>query len=163
MEKSSFDANIRVDRIKKIMEEEGIKHQIEFADSIGMEPQNLNRIIKSGKVAERTCRKIVDRFPRYRIEWLLGYDDDMTAVDHLRRLIHNRVDTAEAVNQVVISAADDVCRKKGIPRPKIPIDDFDEIRTRLKDFAELIVSEYIENRETSSYWKRIDKKRRKLK
>lgn len=156
MEKSSNGENIRVTNIKKIMEVEGIKHLNELADEIGMEPQNLHRIMKNGKVTERTCRRIIEKYPRYRIEFLLGYDDDMTAEEHLKNYIHNYVNTAEAWIQVVKSTADNVCNKAKIRREPIPSDDFYKISTRLKEYAELIVSEYILHRDTSMYWTRID-------
>ena len=80
MEKSSNAENKRVTRIKKILENEQIK-QKDLADALDMEPQNFSRFMISGKVSEKTCRKIVALYPKYRIEWLLGYDDFMTLED----------------------------------------------------------------------------------
>lgn len=82
MEKSSNAENKRVTRIKIILEREHITQQ-DLADSLDppMEPQNLSRIMRTGKVTEKTCRKIVAVYPKYRIEWLLGYDDYMTIED----------------------------------------------------------------------------------
>lgn len=90
MEKSSFPENKRVDRIKIIMERENLK-QKDLAESLNMEPQNFSRIMISGKVTEKTCRKIVTLYPEYRLEWLMGYDDSMTT-DDLIDAIHNRQD-----------------------------------------------------------------------
>lgn len=87
MEKSSFPENKRVTRIKKILELENIS-QKDLADRLidprtgnSMEPQNFSRIMISGKVTEKTCKKIVAVYPKYRLEWLLGYDDSMTFED----------------------------------------------------------------------------------
>lgn len=69
---------IRAERVKTLIEREGIK-QTAFAEKIHMTQQNVSRII-TGKNAltEETARDIVEAFPDYRISWLLGYDDTMT-------------------------------------------------------------------------------------
>ena len=98
MEKSSFLENKRVERIKKILEREKIS-QKDLADALidprdpekSMEPQNLSRMMKTGKITEKTCKRIVAAFPEYRIEWLLGIDDYMTARDAIDGFI-NRMD-----------------------------------------------------------------------
>lgn len=77
MEKSSKINELRVSRIKELIEREGIK-QVDLADAIDVEPQNLSRCLRSGKVSEKTCRKIQEHYPDYRIEWLLGYDSAPT-------------------------------------------------------------------------------------
>ena len=82
MEKSSNAGNKRVERIKIILERENIK-QIDLADALDILPQNFSRFMVSGKVSEKTCRKIVALYPDYRIEWLLGYDDSMTDHDYI--------------------------------------------------------------------------------
>lgn len=82
MEKSSIVTNKRVQAIKKLMQIEGLK-QIDLADALTppMEPQNFSRIMRTGKVSEKTCQKIHDLYPEYRLEWLLGYSDAMTEND----------------------------------------------------------------------------------
>lgn len=68
----------RVSRIEELMKIEGYKYRQDFADAIGMEPQNLSRCLKSGKITEKTCKKIIAAFPDWRIEYLMGYDDIRT-------------------------------------------------------------------------------------
>ena len=92
--KNSTDNFLRVDRIEELMRAEGyeprrktkkgeekiegVRNQADFADAIGMEPQNFSRCMTSGKVSEKTCKKIVAAFPEWRIEYLMGYDDSPT-------------------------------------------------------------------------------------
>ena len=80
MGKSSFSENVRVERIKILLKREGI-FQKDLAYDLEMEPQNFSRCMRSGKISEKTCRKIVKLFPEYRIEWLLGDDDFMTDIE----------------------------------------------------------------------------------
>lgn len=69
---------IRAERVKKIIEREGIS-QIDFANRIFQSQQNVSRIINlKTALTEETALDIVSAFPDYRIEWLLGYDDSMT-------------------------------------------------------------------------------------
>ncbi len=77
MNKSSFSQYTRSRHIKILLEHEGIDQQ-DLAYSIGMLPQNFSRCMVSGNISEKTCKKIAERYPGYRIEWLLGYDDYMT-------------------------------------------------------------------------------------
>lgn len=80
MQKSSFLENKRVLRIKTMLSREGLK-QKDLAEALDMEPQNLSRCMVSGKITDKMCQKIVEKFPEYRIEWLLGNDDSMTDYD----------------------------------------------------------------------------------
>ena len=77
MGKLSFSEKQRVSRIKTLIKCEGIK-QKDLAEKIGVEPQNLSRDMVNNKVSDKTCRKIAEAFPEYRLEWLLGFDDYMT-------------------------------------------------------------------------------------
>ena len=148
---------VRAERVKILIDRENIK-QTEFAKRIFQTQQNVSRIVqKKQPLTEETARQIVKAFPEYRIEWLLGDDDHMTATDQLRDVIHNKVDTAEALNQVIRLVADDICSREGIKRPTIPtLPDFMELQSQLHEYAELIVRDYLVNRENSRTWKRID-------
>lgn len=87
MEKSSFSENLRVSRIRTLLDREGLK-QKDLADALDIEPQNLSRCMVSGKISEKMCRKIVECFPEYRIEWLLGDDDSMTYIEWADNIQH---------------------------------------------------------------------------
>lgn len=77
---SSSLENKRASNIKRLLKQKGLK-QKDLADILDIEPQNLSRCLVSGKVSEKMCRKIVEHFPEYRIEWLLGDDDFPTHED----------------------------------------------------------------------------------
>ncbi len=94
MEKSSNPESKRVTRIKIILEREHIT-QKDLADRLvdphdpkkSMEPQNLSRMMKTGKITEKTCQRIVAAFPEYRLNWLMGFDDYMTESDAFDGLV----------------------------------------------------------------------------
>ena len=150
---------IRADRVKIILERENVT-QAKLAELIFQTQQNISRIMqKKQPLTEETAKAIVAAFPEYRIEWLMGYDDIMTHADQLRRKITDIVDTAEAVNQVIRLVADDICLREKMPRPIIPtLPDFSILQTQLRDYAELIVYDYLKNRDHSRFWERIDNK-----
>lgn len=158
MSKKPTEINpVRAERVKILMKRENI-NQTQLAELIPQTQQNISRILTNKQpLTEENAKRIVELFPGYRLQWLLGYDDVMTQTDQLRTLIHNRVDTAEAINQVIRSVADDICFRENIPRPEIPfIYDFSILQTQLHEYAELIVSDYLKNRENSRFWKRMD-------
>ena len=72
---------VRAERVKKIIELEGISQQ-DFAKLIFRTQQNVSRIVNlKTALTEETAQAIVKAFPKYRIAWLLGYDDYMTIAD----------------------------------------------------------------------------------
>ena len=79
---------IRAERVKILINREGIT-QNDFAVRIGQTQQNISRILNlKTALTEETARIIVEKFPEYRIEWLLGYDDSMTNRDVLSSAIN---------------------------------------------------------------------------
>lgn len=72
---------IRGLRVKQICVEQGIT-QNELSNRIGISKQNFSLMI-TGKanITEDTARKIVQIFPEYRFEWIMGYDDYKTPSD----------------------------------------------------------------------------------
>ena len=80
----------RAENIKWLIEEEKSINpkfsQTELAGRIHMTQQNISRIInQKTALTEETARDIVREFPKYRIEWLLGYDDYPTVEDLIRK------------------------------------------------------------------------------
>ena len=72
---------IRADRVKILMKREKITQTI-LAERIHQTQQNVSRIMqKRQPLTEETARLIVNAFPEYRIEWILGYEDFMTEKD----------------------------------------------------------------------------------
>ena len=72
---------IRAERVKELIKRENIT-QIQLADRIYQSQQNISRIVQNRQpLTEETARLIVQAFPEYRIEWLLGYDEIMMKKD----------------------------------------------------------------------------------
>ena len=160
MSKPKSEINpIPAERFKELIKREDIK-KIELVEKINLSQQSISRILqKKQTLTDDTARAIIKQFPEYRLQWLLGYDDIMLHTDELRGMLHNIVDTAEAINQVISLVADDICRREKIPRKPIPtIYDFSILQTQLHEYTELIVSDYLKNRKNSRFWKRMDSK-----
>jgi len=96
---------VRAERVKKIIELEKIS-QKDFADRIFQTQQNVSRIVKQKTaLTEETAHDIVSAFPKYRIEWLLGYDDYMTFSDQLTGVIRETNREAELLHTGFFSFA----------------------------------------------------------
>lgn len=145
---------VRVENIKTILRLENLK-QAGLARAINMTPENLNRIIKMRvRLTEATAETICVYFPKYRIEWLLGYDDYMTEEEKTRAK-----DTGIRLNApltVLDTALFKVCRKEGKETPVL--DNIPEIMllsAQLEDYAEMLMSNYL-HREDSHFWGTLD-------
>ena len=96
---------IRAERVKKIIEREGI-NQIDFAKRISQTQQNISRIINlKTALTEETAQDIISAFPEYRIEWLLGYDDSMTTAEQFSNAIQTANEEATLLHQGFMSFA----------------------------------------------------------
>ena len=74
---------IRAERLKILIDREKERDktftQTKFAKQIYQTQQNVSKILNLHvALTEENARKIIECFPEYRIEWLLGYDDIMT-------------------------------------------------------------------------------------
>ena len=69
---------VRAKRLKALIDAEGLT-QAKFAKEIHRTQQSVSRII-NGKdpLTDDTVDGIIQKFPRYRRDWLLGYDPYMT-------------------------------------------------------------------------------------
>ena len=156
MEKSSIQENKRVLRIKKILEDQNLT-QKDLADALNMEPQNFSRFMVSGKVSEKTCRKIIALYPEYRIEWLLGYDDFMTLEEYKNTFIQRKDAVNAAVITILDAAVREVCARENIDPPQIDnIAEFCILETQLRDFADSLMWNYIVHRQHSHLWNLLD-------
>ena len=96
---------IRAERVKKIIETEGIS-QIDFAKRIFQTQQNVSRILNlKSALTEETAQTIVSAFPKYRIEWLLGYDDAMTTGEQFSNAIQTANEEADLLHRGFFSFA----------------------------------------------------------
>ena len=145
----------RVDNIKTIISLEKLS-QASFARVIGMSPENLNRIIKlRHPLTESTAELICICFPKYREEWLLGYDDYMTEEEKTRAN-----DTAIRLNAsltVLDTALLNVCHREGIEIPTLDnIPELLLLEAQLQDYAEMLMTNYVIHRQNSHTWNYLD-------
>lgn len=150
---------IRAENIKTLIRHENRREklsQAEFARRIGMTPENLNRIIRlRGRLTEATAETIHLYFPKYRKEWLLGYDPYMTEEEKTRA--HDSGIRLSAPVTVLDTALLNVCRKEGLEEvPKLDnIPELILLSAQLEDFAEMLMSNYI-HRKSSHFWNSLD-------
>ena len=147
----------RAENIKTILKCEGMT-QKKLAEMIYMSPENLNRIIKlRHPLTEATAETICLYFPKFRKEWLLGYDCYMTKEDFIKGYVKRSDATNNACLQVLDSALREVCAREGIEIPKL--DNAPEIlllEGQLRDFADSLMWNYVKHREHSHFWGTLD-------
>lgn len=69
------------ERLKKLCEDERIK-QKELSEKILLSPQTISKIInKKSSLTEDNAKRIIDLYPQYRFEWLMGYDPYKTTAE----------------------------------------------------------------------------------
>lgn len=92
----------RAKRIKELMTDEGYGRTGEtgtggdFATKIGMKAQNLSRTMKRN-ITDKTCQQIINAFPKYNLQWLLGYSD----IKLNRDLFISEIQKAETESQLL--------------------------------------------------------------
>ena len=145
---------VRAERIKTMIRLENL-NQASFARKIGMSPENLNRIIKLRvRLTEATAETFCVYFPKYRKEWLLGYDPYMTEAEKIRAS-----DSGIRLNApltVLDTALVNVCHAEGIEVPALDnIPELNLLTAQLNDYAEMLMKNYI-HRNSSHFWKTLD-------
>lgn len=145
---------VRVENIKTIIKLEGIK-QVTLARKINMSPENLNRIIKlRNPLTEATAETICAYFPKYRKEWLLGYDRFMTEDE--KTIAKDEGIRANAPITVLGTALLNVCHAEGIDVPVLDsLPELILLESQLNDYAEMLMSNYI-HRNKSHFWSNLD-------
>ena len=74
---------LRAERLKKLIEESGLT-QTAFSNKVHYSQQLISHIInKKVALTEGTAKDILSYYPKYRFNWLMGYDDYMTEDDLL--------------------------------------------------------------------------------
>lgn len=145
---------IRVENIKTILRLENMK-QVDLARTINMTPENLNRIIRMRvPVTETTAQAICFYFPKYRQEWLLGYDPYMTEDEKIRA--NESGIRINAPVTVLDTALLNVCHAEGIEAPTL--DNIPELLllvSQLNDYAEMLMKNYI-HKNNSHFWNTLD-------
>ena len=75
---------LRGERMKEIIRREGIT-QAQLAEVLGVGEVHLSNVANGKRsLTDKRAEKIIALYPRYRLPWLLGYDDYMTEEDALR-------------------------------------------------------------------------------
>lgn len=75
---------LRGERMKEIIRREGIT-QAQLAEVLGVGEVHLSNVANGKRsLTDKRAEKIIALYPRYRLQWLLGYDDYMTEEDALR-------------------------------------------------------------------------------
>ena len=150
---------IREDRVKTIMRREGLD-QKNLAYSIGMEPSNFSRSVRSySGLSDKTCRKIANKFPQYYIGWILGDSpDDMMLLEDFQKKCSAYSDaTNNATIQILDSALREVCSREGIDTPVLDnIPELLLLQAQIRDFADSLMWNYVKHREHSHVWSYLD-------
>jgi len=144
----------RAENIKTILKLEKLT-QVKFAERINMSPENLNRIIKlRHPLREATAELICSYFPKYRLNWLLGYDPYMTEDEKTRA--HDSGIRINAPITVLDTALLNVCHTEGIETPTLDnIPELSLLVSQLNDYAEMLMRNYI-HRSNSHFWGTLD-------
>lgn len=145
---------IRRERVSDLMRRENI-NQSELAARLGIPQQSVNRFMKSGKISEQRIKDIIEVFPDYRSEWLLGFD--VPATHSEMHSIENSAIELNAPITVLYSAMHEVCARENMEEPdKIDIPEFLFLEAQLKDFAISLMWNYLKYRKNSSVWSYLD-------
>lgn len=90
-------------RLKELCKEQKIT-QTKLSEIIFITQQTLSKIVNGEcSLTEQTARKIVNIFPIYRIEWLMGLDDYKTEAEACHPLLKESLDGGEAVRLLFAS------------------------------------------------------------
>lgn len=76
MSRPKAEINVkRCERLKQIIKEQGIK-QTELSEETGISQQAISAMVQGkANVTETTAEIMVEKFPQYSVEWLLGFTD----------------------------------------------------------------------------------------
>lgn len=169
MSKYKVECNsVRADRLRELMREEHLT-QDRLADYIQCSQKTISRNLINCTISEPRAQKIIKAFPKYRLEWLLGYDDYKTVDDYNRSLtIANEFRDAmtkeftydRAVDFLFACSSKKVCEREDIkdPKPLPPSsnanpDYYVFISAQLKDYAEFLYKSYLNNGKTNNAWR----------
>ena len=96
---------VRADRLNFMIEREGYSKK-QFAKLLEMSPENLSRIVNERHpLTEETARTIIEKFPGYCLEWLLGYDNCMTVNEKLMSAIDQTQSEGEVLENALFGLA----------------------------------------------------------
>lgn len=146
----------RAENLKKIIDEEGLT-QTAFAIEVHFSQQFISDVVnKKTALREETAQEIISIFPKYRIEWLLGYDDYMTHEDFTREYTKSSDSRNNALQTVLTSALHEVCTKEELKTPTLhDIPELLLLEAQLYDYAVSLMRGYL-HRNESHVWNYLD-------
>lgn len=118
MSKPKTEINpLRAERLNTLVEDTGLT-QVQFTGDVKvkgsayknphrlMTQQALSRIINlKAPLTEQTAQKIIMKYPKYRIEWLLGFDDYMTTADLFAATLNQSREEGDTLHNAVVALA----------------------------------------------------------
>lgn len=145
---------IRFERISELLEREKLTKK-EFAERLGREPNNVTRILKSMKISEDFINSIINAFPDYQKEWLLGYGriPTYTEAEKAREL----QDVLDAPITMLESSLRVVCTRENLPVPTLS--DPGELMllvAQLQDYSDSLMWNYVKWKKSSHVWSFLD-------
>ncbi|MBQ9040943.1 MAG: helix-turn-helix transcriptional regulator [Clostridia bacterium] len=98
---------IRAQRLKEIMTNENVS-QRELSKRLNLSQQSISRIINgAASLTETTAELLIHEFPKYRFEWVMGYDNIKThedMVDYQLGLVAERDTVLETARDIQLKA-----------------------------------------------------------
>lgn len=91
----------RGENLKQLCRDEGIS-QAALANMIHISQQTISKIC-TGKatLTEQTAKLIVEKYPQYRLEWLLGYDCFKTVDERISALLGGQEEIQEIIEKLM--------------------------------------------------------------
>lgn len=91
----------RAENLKYMIEDLGIT-QGEFGKIVGITQQGISKLINlKSALTEELAKDIIKKFPQYRLQWLLGYDDFPTASNLFNHAVTKADDEGELLNTIL--------------------------------------------------------------
>ena len=88
--------------LKKLCDDERIS-QAELAEIIFVSQQTISKIINGrASLTEQTARAITEKFPKYRMEWLLGYDSFETIDDYISSIFSGQTEIQSIIERLMV-------------------------------------------------------------
>ena len=87
--------------LKELCADEKIS-QAELAKKIFVSQQTISKIINgTATLTEQMARAITEKFPKYRIEWLLGYDSFKTIDDYISSIVSGQTEIQSIIERLM--------------------------------------------------------------
>jgi transcriptional regulator with XRE-family HTH domain len=96
---------IRAKRLKTLCNEQNIT-QARLATEINLSPQTISKIVNGRcSLTEQNAMLIISKYPTYRFEWLMGYDDFKTEIERKAAETNRFLEHGNALDSGITSLA----------------------------------------------------------